>query len=206
MDDVVKNPAGAPLGAAARSGNSLLQKVRANLRLTVLVILPAIVLIIGFAFYMTGGRYISTDNAYIGAHKILITPDVSGKVGEVMVREGQHVKAGDPLFRIESGPYQFALDQAQGKLASVSTDFANLKNNYKSLSTLTLLANQAEALKHKEVARKADLAKTGTGTQADLENAETSYLAAQLQVQAVQQQLTSVLNQLHGNPDLPIEE
>ena len=38
-----------------------------------------------------GGRYITTDNAYVGAQKVLITPDVAGKVINVFVREGQHV-------------------------------------------------------------------------------------------------------------------
>ena len=47
------------------------------------------------------GRYITTDNAYVGAQKVLITPDISGKIARVMVREGQHVKAGDELFEID---------------------------------------------------------------------------------------------------------
>ena len=46
-------------------------------------------LALGLRFYLSGGRYISTDNAYVGAHKVLITPDISGKVISVLVREGQ---------------------------------------------------------------------------------------------------------------------
>ena len=61
---------------------------------------------IGACFYLSGGRYISTDNAYVGAQKVLITPDISGKVARVMVREGQHVKAGDELFEIDPQPFQ----------------------------------------------------------------------------------------------------
>ena len=30
--------------------------------------------------YLAGGRYISTDNAYVGAQKVLITPDIAGKI------------------------------------------------------------------------------------------------------------------------------
>jgi multidrug resistance efflux pump len=30
-------------------------------------------------FYLASGRYISTDNAYVGAQKVLITPDISGQ-------------------------------------------------------------------------------------------------------------------------------
>src|SRR5262249_1837623 len=69
-----------------------------NARMILLVVLPAIAIIVGVGLYLTGGRYISTDNAYVGAEKVLITPDISGKVSHVLVREGQHVEAGAPLF------------------------------------------------------------------------------------------------------------
>jgi multidrug resistance efflux pump len=57
--------------------------------------------VLGVGFYLAGGRYISTDNAYVGAQKVLITPDISGKVQGVLVREGQHVGVNDPLFEID---------------------------------------------------------------------------------------------------------
>ena len=68
------------------------------------------------AFYLSGGRYISTDNAYVGAQKVLITPDISGKIIHVAVIEGQHVKPGDELFTLDPVPYRLALDTAQAKL------------------------------------------------------------------------------------------
>src|SRR5262244_2306964 len=77
---------------------------RGKLRLILLVGLPLIALAIGTAIYLGSGRYITTDNAYVGAPKVLITPDISGKVLRVTVREGQAVKAGDELFEIDPQP------------------------------------------------------------------------------------------------------
>ena len=68
---------------------------RKRLRMILLVGLPALVLVIGLGIYLSGGRYISTDNAYVGAQKVLITPDISGKITNVAIREGQHVNPGD---------------------------------------------------------------------------------------------------------------
>jgi len=68
---------------------------RKRLRTILLVGLPAIVLVIGLGIYLSGGRYISTDNAYVGAQKVLITPDISGKIVNVAIREGQHVNPGE---------------------------------------------------------------------------------------------------------------
>ena len=79
---------------------------RKRLRMILLVALPALAVLIGLGVYLMGGRYISTDNAYVGAQKVLITPDISGKVVNIAVREGQHVKAGDELFSLDPIPYQ----------------------------------------------------------------------------------------------------
>ncbi len=180
--------------------------MRRNLRKILLVVVPAIAAVAGLAFYLSGGRYISTDNAYVGAQKVLITPDISGKVSRVVVREGQHVAPGDTLFEIDSEPFRLALAQAQAKLASVHVDLANLKSNVKSLTTLAELAQKSVELKQRDVERKSALVAKSMGSQLDLDNAAAATVTAQLQAQFAMQQKTSTLNQLLGNPDLPIED
>jgi len=180
--------------------------LRRNLRKILLVVVPAIAAVAGLAFYLSGGRYISTDNAYVGAQKVLITPDISGKVGRIVVREGQHVAPGDILFEIDSEPFRLALAQAQAKLASVHVDLANLKSNVKSLTTLAELAQKNVELKQRDVERKSALVAKSMGSQLDLDNAAAATVTAQLQAQFAMQQRTSTLNQLLGNPDLPIED
>ena len=192
--------------APAKRKRSLLDFVRARARTILLVVVPLIALVIGLEFYLTGGRTISTDNAYVGAQKVLITPDISGNVSQVLVREGQHVAAGDDLFEIDPAPFKLALRQAQSKLDSVRTDFANLKSNYQSLSRLVELGQQAVDLKQRDVERKSALAAKYSGTQVDLDNANAALLTAELQLQLGRQQLSGTLNQLLGKPDLPIED
>src|SRR5471032_939255 len=82
---------------------------RKRLRMILLVALPLIAVAIGAFLYLSSGRYIGTDNAYVGSQKVLITPDISGKVARVMVREGQHVKTGDELFAIDNQPFRIAV-------------------------------------------------------------------------------------------------
>ena len=82
-------------GTKPRGG--LLGAMRRYRRPLLLVVLPLIALIAGLTFYLSGGRYVTTDDAYVGAQKVLITPEVSGKVDNValtsFVRE--KVKASD---------------------------------------------------------------------------------------------------------------
>ena len=67
-------------------------------------------------FYLNGGRYVTTDDAYVGAQKVLITPDISGKIDKVVVKEGQQVTTGDVLFEIDPVPFRLAVAQAKAKL------------------------------------------------------------------------------------------
>jgi len=179
---------------------------RKRLRMILLVALPLIALAIGTFMYLSSGRYISTDNAYVGAQKVLITPDISGKISRVIVREGQHVKAGDELFEIDPVPFRLALEQAQAKLATVRTDFTNLKSDYRIYGELADVAKQNAELKKTNVERKKALVASRAGSEVDYEAAISAQLTAQLQAQLAVQRKDQAFNQLLGNPDLPIEK
>jgi membrane fusion protein (multidrug efflux system) len=179
---------------------------RKRLRTLLLVVLPLIALVGGTIFYLTGGRYISTDNAYVGAQKVLITPDISGKIVHVAVREGQHVKPGDELFTLDPVPYRLALEQAQAKLDAAQTAYSKLKTTLSSLTTLADLAEKNVELKQRDYDRKTQLVKSQAGSAADVDNAAAGLVTAKLQAQFTKQQRDSTLAQLLGNPDLPLAE
>src|SRR3981189_3670035 len=148
-DTVLKFAPSAPADTKARAAGWAAM-LRAGARMILLVIVPLIALVAGLGFYLAGGRYVSTDNAYVGAQKVLITPDVSGKIDKIAAGEGQHGAARDALLEIDPEPYRLALAQAQAKLAAVRTDFSKLKTD---LGTLTGLADIApKNVEHKQTA------------------------------------------------------
>ena len=179
---------------------------RKRLRMILLVGLPALVLVIGLGFYLSGGRYISTDNAYVGAQKVLITPDISGKITHVAIHEGQHVNPGDELFTLDREPYALALRQAKAKLDTARSNFDKLKSNLKSLGILAELADKNVELKQRDVERKSKLVSSQAGSQADLDTAQAAVVTAKLQAEYAVQQRDTTLTQLLGNPDLPLEQ
>ncbi len=191
---------------AAEKPGRFAQLGRKRLRMILLVGLPALAVLIGLVFYLSGGRYISTDNAYVGAQKVLITPDVSGKIVHVAIVEGQHVNPGDELFTLDREPYHFALQQAQAKLDTARSDYDKLKSTLASLTTLADLAAKNVALKQRDVDRKSKLFSTQAGSQADLDTSAAAMVTAQLQAQFTKQQRDSSLAQLLGKPDLPLEQ
>ena len=153
-----------------------------------------------------GGRYISTDNAYVGAQKVLITPDISGKIDPCRRREGQHVKPGDELFTLDREPYRLALAQAKAKLDAARSDYDKLKTNLKSLDTLAALAKKNVELKQRDVDRKRKLLSSQAGSQADVDTAGSAMVTAQLQAQLHRPAARHHARQLLGDPDLPLAE
>jgi membrane fusion protein (multidrug efflux system) len=209
-EKLLKFPDAVEQSAAAKPADSKpadsRHAARKKLRMVLLIVVPTIAAVAGLGFYLSGGRYISTDNAYVGAQKVLITPDISGKIATVTVTEGRHVAAGDELFAIDPVPFRLAVTQAESKLATVRSDFATLKTNLDSYEQLVALAENAVELKQRDVDRKSALATSHAGSQLDVDNSKTALVAAQNQLAQLKQQLANTRNQLLGDPNLAIEQ
>lgn len=110
-------PTGAPpdVTASVPTTASADRANQAKRRLFMLVI-PSVLLALGAALYLAGGRYTSTDNAYVKALTIDIAPQVAGKLLEVPVKTNDRVKKGDLLFAIDDADYRIAVAAAQSEL------------------------------------------------------------------------------------------
>jgi membrane fusion protein (multidrug efflux system) len=199
-------PANPRIRIAAEPRRRLMAGMRRYRRVLLLVVVPLVALVAGVTFYLNGGRYVTTDDAYVGAQKVLITPDVAGKIISVAVKEGQQVSTGDVMFQIDPVPFRLALAQARARLDDAKTSHDNLVANVKLYSQTIELVNAGIALKRKDVERKNSLVKSNAGSQLDLDNSATALVTAQAQRQIVTQQRSNALNQLLGDPELPLEQ
>src|SRR6185369_6200968 len=100
-------------------------------RLVLLVLVPLIAVVIAGSFYLAGGRYVSTDDAYARAPIMNVTNEIAGIVKEVDVRSHQQVATGDMLFRLDDQPYTIALAGAEAQLAAVRNELVSLKATYR---------------------------------------------------------------------------
>jgi membrane fusion protein (multidrug efflux system) len=194
-------PAEAPAKAGRFAGLG-----RNRIRMILLVALPALIAVVGLVLYLMGGRYIATDNAFVGAQKVLITPDISGKVVRIAVREGQHVNPGDELMTLDSEPYRLTVEGAKAKLDAARSDYDKAKANLSSLTTLADLAQKNVDLKQRDVDRKTKLVASQAGSAADVDTSTGTLVTAQLQAQFTIQQRDATLSSLLGNPDLPLAD
>ena len=174
--------------------------------LTILTVAVVIVLgAYGAYEFVLGKRYESTDNAYVNANVVQITPLVGGTVRGIYADDTDFVKAGQKLVSLDPADARVALDQAESQLAQtvreVRTLYAN-NSTYESqvrLREADVTRLQSDLARAKEdEARRAPLLASGAIGKEELEHARAAVItansalaAAQSAVQAARDQLTS---------------
>jgi membrane fusion protein (multidrug efflux system) len=104
---------------------------RRNLIRPILMLGGIAAVVVGSAlFWLSGGRIVSIDDAYVRAAKLPVSTDVSGIVAEVAVKEGQHVRTGDVLLRLDPQQFQIALAGAKANLAQTRLTMEAMKRDY----------------------------------------------------------------------------
>ena len=177
---------------------------RQRTRLILLVIVPLIAAAIALGFYLKGGRYVSTDNAYVKADKVPVSAEVSGAVKDVLVHENQTVNAGQILFRLDPAPFQVAVEKAEARLAQVRTDLSAQQASYREKQAEIALARTRLAFAARNQRRQADLvAKNFISASRFDDSKQDTELAAQ-QITALQQDLKRIGETLGGSIDSAI--
>ena len=170
-------------------------------RWTLFGLLP-LALLAGGYLYVTGGKIMSTDDAYVDADKVGISTDVAGLVQDVDVSDNQHVTAGEVLYRIDPRQFQIALDNAKANLAQTALAIDAMKQDYKHmLSDVT--AQQAQVdLDQTNFDRNTMLLRSATVSQAMFDQSRYTLLNDKSKLDSLRQQAATQLAKLAGNADI----
>ena len=166
---------------------------------------PVILVVIGLWIYMTGGRHVETDNAYLKANMVSISSEVSAKVVEVLITDNSPVEAGDVLFRVDDQPYQIALIRAEANLVKVGGDLESLKADYFNKLADLNKAKTQETFYLGEYNRLNKVLESNTVSEVQVAQARYDYQDALNEVQVTTQALLAVKARLISL-DLPLQE
>jgi len=166
---------------------------------------PLLVLAVAGFFYFTSGRYVSTDNAYVKADKVAISPQVEGTLIAVEVNENQQVSKGQVLFQIDPTPFRIALQQAGAQLDNVRADLMALKAQYRQSREQLELAQGNRDYAERELQRQLGLDKRKLTSKAALDQARHSLEQARQSCKVSREQLARIQAQLGGDAELPVE-
>jgi len=162
---------------------------------------PAIIVAGALIFYLTTGRYVSTDDAYIQAARTDISTEVSGRIAEIDVRDNQFVHKGDVLFRLDTPNFTINLADARAQLAAALLKVPSLQAAYRQRLADEAAAKSTLDYDQREFARQTELQAQGISSRAQLDQAKNNFQSAQQQLAAAQQQTASALSDLGGDPN-----
>ena len=156
------------------------------------------------AYWLSSGRYVSIDDSYVRAAKVSLSTDVSGPVLSVPVHEGDEVKRGDLLFRLDPTQFQIAVDGARAKLAETALSLDAMKADYiRMLRDIAAREAQVSA-DQARFGRYATLVGKGDVPRQDFDDARYKLEADQGALDSVRQVAQVQLARLGGNPNVDV--
>ncbi len=167
---------------------------------------PLLIVSAVFYLYATGGRHVTTENAYVKADVVTVSTNVDGQVAQVFVRDNQVVEAGEPLFALDPRPFGIAVEAARAELAAASTRVASLGAQYDQ-KQMEIAAAQ-ERIRYFELAheRQQNLLDEGVGTRARFDETEHELALSRRGLSVAEQANSMVIAELGGDPEAPIED
>ncbi|MDC8785269.1 HlyD family secretion protein [Roseateles koreensis] len=160
----------------------------------------------GVYHWMVGSRVEQTDNAYVNANVVQITPLVGGTVRAVNVDDTDFVKAGQSLVSLDPADTRVALDQAESQLAQTVREVRTLYANNATLESqirsreadLTRAQSELQRLQA-DVQRRQPLLSTGAIGKEELDHANAQVATGKAAVAAAQSALQAAQEQLSSN-------
>jgi membrane fusion protein (multidrug efflux system) len=141
----------------------------------------------GAWWVIAGARYISTDDAYVGADSADITPQITGTISTVPVADTQHVKRGEVLVRLDPADSALAYAQAEANygeaIRHVQQYYADVKQ-----ADAQVVARASDVKRATlDYNRRVILAQQGVIANETLTTARNAYETAQADLAAAQQ-------------------
>ena len=170
-----------------------------------LLVGPALVVSAGLYWYVNGGRYITTENAYVRAETIRVSTNIDGRVAKVFVSDNQAVSKGEVLFTLDSRPFRLALDGATAEVETVVQRVAALKAHFKQGQDQISAARERIRFLEKRFERQKTLKDKGVSSVSAFDDVEHELITARQMLGAAQQSNEMVRADLNGGPDVPVE-
>jgi len=184
-----------PAVPAEESANETRSRLRRPLMIGGLVVAA----VVGLWFYLSGGRYVETDNAQMQAGKVMIAASVSGKVVSVEVQENQFVKAGQVLFRIDSSSFETGVSEAEAGVASARSSAGSTRADLAASQADLRKSEAALAYARAEARRQHALLNDGISSKAQADQADLAVRDALASIQADRAKAASIAARLPAN-------
>jgi len=167
---------------------------------------PLLLVVVGVYWYGSGGRFVSTDNAYLKQDRVDVAPQVSGNVGEVRVAENAHVEPGQVVLVIDGKLLKIAVDRAEAAVANARVSVAALQADYREKLGELQLARATSQFALREYERQRQLAESKLVPLSALDAAHQASTAAVGQIGVLELEVNQARAKLGGAVDAPADQ
>jgi membrane fusion protein (multidrug efflux system) len=164
------------------------------------------VIVGGGLYWLSGGRWVDTDDAYVQADSMTLSTDVSGIIAAIPVHEGDAVTKGQTLFQLDPQKFQIAIDNARANLEQVRLNVESMKADYQAALRDTAARQEPVKADQATYERYVTLVAGHAVTQQETDNARYKLAADQQAVNASESQARALLAKLAGNPNIAAED
>ena len=175
-------------------------------RIVLLFSVPAIIICTALYLYLTGGRYIITENAYIRSGIAMVSAGASGQVMRVLVLENQRVERGQLLFELDFEPFDIAVTKAAAALDDTRNQVVLQQTNYHRQTVRLAAAREDHDYALQELNRVIELAEGQTVSQEKLAARRHTLNVANHTIGAAEAEVATALAQLEGSPDQAVDD
>lgn len=140
-------------------------------------------------YFIVGRWYEGTDDAYVNGNIVQITPRIAGTVISIGADDGDLVKQGDVLVRLDKSDADVELQRASANLANTVRRVRGLYSTVTGAQAQVAVEKVALQKAQADYNRRRDLAKTGAISNEELAHAREALTAAQSALATSEQQL-----------------
>ncbi|MEQ1440114.1 HlyD family secretion protein [Fontimonas sp. SYSU GA230001] len=166
---------------------------------------PATVALIAAGLWLFGGRYVSTDDAYVKSNKVNVSAELAGAVAQVLVAENQPVSRGTPLLQLDRRPFEVAVAQAQANLLQTRIHIESLRAAYGQKAAALSRARSDLDYQRTQQRRVEELFRQRVVARSALDAAHHDYEVAHNRVAELEHDLDQATANLNGDADAPTE-
>lgn len=189
-----------------RRMSRLRYRVRRLGRVLFLALGPLVVATAGGIWYATSGRIVSTENAYVQAEHILVTPAVDGMVAEVFVHDNQEVEHGQPLFQVDPMPFRLEWEKAEAELDAIRYEIGSYRAAHRQAEAELKSARKEASFLEKEYERRAKLGGGKALAKVELDRSRHQWQLARQRIPELEEKVRLMLANLGGRRDLAAED
>lgn len=176
-----------------------------RLRLPLMIGVPLLILAIAAYYFLSAGRFQSTDDAYVKLARAGVSSSISGRVVAVEVKDNQTVHKGDVLIRLDDSDLKIAAERAEASYSAAQFEASGLIATYQQRLADKASADETVAYTAREAERQKNLAAEGVNSKGQADAAAHAADQAKAQARVAEQQVLAALADIGGDPNLPVD-